>query len=170
MDIMWELRVAGELAFAMLLAGIIGLERETAHKPAGVRTHMLVAGAAALLVGLGHALVTAFAAHAPNPDSPLRLQTDPIRIVEAIVTGVSFLGAGTIIRRARQDTVEGLTTAASLLLCAAVGIAVGVGRFVLAALATTAALLVLRGVKKIEIWVQQRRRKEEADDAGLNDE
>ena len=95
MDISWELKVTGQVAVAMVLGGLIGLERETANKPAGFRTHMLVAGAAALLVGLGHALIEEFDRH-----TGLRLQSDPIRIVEAIVTGVSFLGAGTIFRRA----------------------------------------------------------------------
>jgi len=159
MNAAWELKVAMEVAFAMVLSGLIGAEREAAHKPAGVRTHMLVAGAATLLVGLGHALVDEFTHHADT--GTLRLQTDPVRIVEAIVTGVSFLGAGTIIRRARHDTVEGLTTAASLLLCAAIGIAIGVERFILATAVTVLAFLVLRGVKGVELWLQRRRQSNE---------
>jgi putative Mg2+ transporter-C (MgtC) family protein len=119
----WEWKVVGEVALAMLLGGLIGIEREAANKPAGFRTHMLVSGAAALLVSLGHALVETF-----QSDAPLRLQSDPIRIVEAIVTGVSFLGAGTIFRRARGEHVEGLTTAAALLLSAALGICVALER------------------------------------------
>jgi len=147
MDAQWELKVAGEVAVAMLLGGLIGIEREAAHKPAGFRTHMLVAGAAALLVGLGHALVGAFSEH-----GSLRLQSDPIRIVEAIVTGVSFLGAGTIFR-SRHHHIEGLTTAASLLLVAGLGVAVAVERFVLAGSVTVLALVVLRGVRFIERWI-----------------
>jgi putative Mg2+ transporter-C (MgtC) family protein len=117
---------------------------------------MLVAGAAALLVGLGHALIDAFRVHATS--DLLRVQTDPIRIVEAIVTGVAFLGAGTIFRRSHEETVEGLTTAACLLVCAAIGISVAVERFVLAACVAVLALLVLRGVKALELWFARRRK------------
>ena len=85
----------------------------------------------------------------------MRLQSDPIRIVEAIVTGVSFLGAGTIFR-AKGKHVEGLTTAASLLMCAALGVCVAVERFVLAVSVTALSLLVLRGVRLIERWMERR--------------
>ena len=154
MDPHWELKIAGEVALAMLLGGFIGIEREVLHKPAGFRTHMLVSGAAALLVGLGHALVQDFGQHAT-----LRLQSDPIRIVEAIVTGVSFLGAGTIFR-AKGRHVEGLTTAASLLMCAALGVCVAVERFILAASVTALVLLVLRGARMVERWVAVRNESE----------
>lgn len=148
MEFSWELRVAAEVGVAMLLGGLIGIEREAAHKPAGFRTHMLVAGSAALLVGLGHALVMEFGQHAQT-----HLQSDPIRIVEAIVTGVSFLGAGTIFRRRRGKTVEGLTTAASLLVCAALGVCVALERFVLAGTVTVLVLLVLRVIGHFERWI-----------------
>lgn len=154
MEATWELKVAAEVAFAMLLGGLIGIEREAAHKPAGFRTHMLVSGSAALLVGLGHALVIEFGQHAT-----LRLQSDPIRIVEAIVTGVSFLGAGTIFR-AKGEHIEGLTTAASLLMCAALGVCVAVERFILAGTVTVLALLVLRGARSIERRIGQKSRSE----------
>jgi putative Mg2+ transporter-C (MgtC) family protein len=139
----WEaqLQVLGEVALAMLLGGLIGLEREAADKPAGLRTHMLVAGAAALLVGLGGAMVRHFATTA---DGDL-IRGDPIRVIEAIIGGISFLGAGTILHR-RADRVEGLTTAASILFAAAIGIAVALLQLVLAVGATTLALGVLRGL------------------------
>src|SRR5882672_7797337 len=124
MDAIWELKVAGEVAVAMLLGGLIGLEREAARKPAGFRTHMLVSGAAALFVGAGHALVMAFGEQAFGEHAAVRVQSDPIGLVGAIVTGVSFLGAGTIIFRREREAVEGLTTAASLLLSAALGVCV----------------------------------------------
>src|SRR5687768_4476514 len=89
-----QLEVIGEVALAMLLGGVIGFERELADKPAGFRTQMLVAGAAALLVGLGDAMMLRFMS-----DTKLQVTGDPIRIVEAIITGISFLGAGTIFRR-----------------------------------------------------------------------
>jgi putative Mg2+ transporter-C (MgtC) family protein len=75
---------------------------------------------------------------------------DPIRIVEAIVTGISFLGAGTIFRRDSSEQVKGLTTAASILLCAAVGISVALRQFVLSIGVTVLALIVLRGLTGIE--------------------
>jgi putative Mg2+ transporter-C (MgtC) family protein len=140
-----QLEIIGEVALAMLLGGIIGFEREMADKPAGFRTQMLVAGAAALLVGLADAMLRRFAG-----DSSINASSDPIRIVEAIVTGISFLGAGTIFRRDRTEQVEGLTTAASILLCAAIGISVALRQFVLAVGVTLLALFVLRGLTTIE--------------------
>ena len=140
-----QFEIIGEVALAMLLGGIIGFERELADKPAGFRTQMLVAGAAALLVGLGDAMLKRFSA-----DTSLHATSDPIRIVEAIVTGISFLGAGTIFRRDSSEQVQGLTTAASILLCAAVGISVALRQFVLAIGVTVLALIVLRGLTGIE--------------------
>jgi hypothetical protein len=78
----------------MGLGAFIGIEREITGRPAGLRTHMLVAGVAALLVGLGDVLIQSFETQVS--ESPL--QSDPIRIIKAVITGVSFLGAGTIIR------------------------------------------------------------------------
>jgi putative Mg2+ transporter-C (MgtC) family protein len=139
-----QLQVIAEVALAMLLGGVIGIERELANKPAGFRTHMLVAGSAALLIGLGEALVQHFA----TSDYAGVIQSDPMRIVGAIITGISFLGAGTIFRHETQ--VEGLTTAASLLLCGAIGMAVALHQFVIAGGITVLSLIVLRGVKFIE--------------------
>ena len=77
-------------------------------------------------------------------DPKLQATADPIRIVEAIVTGISLLGAGTIFRRDQSEQVQGLTTAASILLCAAVGISIALRQFVLAVGVTLLALVVLR--------------------------
>ena len=145
MNWLMQFEIIGEVALAMLLGGVIGFERELADKPAGFRTQMLVAGAAALLVGLGDAMLLRFMS-----DPKLQATADPIRIVEAIVTGISFLGAGTIFRRSESEQVQGLTTAASILLCAAVGISVALRQFVLAVGVTLLALLVLRGLTGIE--------------------
>jgi hypothetical protein len=98
MDWLTQLQVIAEVALAILLGGVIGIERELANKPAGFRTHMLVAGSAALLVGLGEALVQRFA----TSDYAAIIQSDPMRIVGAIITGISFLGAGTIFRHETQ--------------------------------------------------------------------
>ncbi|MDQ3458312.1 MAG: MgtC/SapB family protein [Deinococcota bacterium] len=147
-----QFQVISEVALAMLLGGLVGLERELADKPSGLRTHMIVAGAAALLVGLGDALLGRF-----NASVDVGIRTDPIRIVEAIIAGVSFLGAGTIFRRGKSEQVEGITTAASLLLVSAIGISVALRQHVLAVGVTVLALTVLRGVNLIERWLDGRK-------------
>lgn len=136
----YQIFLVGRIAIAMILGGLIGLERELVDKPAGLRTHMLVAGAACLFVGLADVLVASFADVAGTGV----MRTDPIRIVEAIITGISFLGAGTIFTRGRGGAVEGLTTAASILLAAAVGISVALSQYVLAVGVTLMALVVLK--------------------------
>ncbi|MDQ3396636.1 MAG: MgtC/SapB family protein [Deinococcota bacterium] len=152
MDLRMQFQVISEVALAMLLGGLVGLERELADKPSGLRTHMIVAGAAALLVGLGDALLGRF-----NASVDVGIRTDPIRIVEAIIAGVSFLGAGTIFRRGKSEQVEGITTAASLLLVSAIGISVALRQHVLAVGVTVLALTVLRGVNLIERWLDGRK-------------
>lgn len=137
---------------AVVLGGLIGAEREMARKPAGLRTHMLVAGTAALIVGLGTLLVSHFEAQEPSGI----LRADPIRLLEAIVTGVSFLGAGTIIRSRDEGAVHGLTTAASLLFTAVVGSTVALEQYVLAAGATVMLLLTLRTMGLVEARLVRR--------------
>lgn len=132
-----------EIGVAALLGGAVGFERERADKPAGLRTHMLVAASAALLVGLADSMVGSLG-------QTSQVQADPIRVLEAIITGVAFLGAGTIIQRRRTRSVEGLTTAASLLLVASVGAAVALDRLVLAVGVTVLTLLILRTVETAE--------------------
>lgn len=138
----WQLQLTllAGVAFAMLLGGVIGYEREIRHRPAGLRTHMLIAGAAALLLGIGDLV----AEHFSDETYSQLLRVDPIRIIEAVVTAVAFIGAGTIIQHARHEAVLGLTTAASILLTAAVGITVGLQQYVLAIGVTVLALVVLR--------------------------
>ena len=110
---MTQFRMLGEVALAMLLGALLGLERQFANKPAGLRTHMLVAGAAAMLVEGARALAQQFLS---VPASPL-IRFDPAPVITAVVTAVGFLGAGTILRHG-DDQVEGLTTAASMLFAA----------------------------------------------------
>ncbi len=135
-----QLKILGFVAIALSLGAVIGFERETSGKPAGFRTHMFVAGAAALLVMLGELLVTRF--HEDYANSLIR--ADPLRIIEAVIVGVSFIGAGTIFRRGGRETVQGLTTAASLLFTASVGICVALAEWWLAAGVTVLALVMLR--------------------------
>jgi putative Mg2+ transporter-C (MgtC) family protein len=151
MTLSFELQVTGEVLLAMLFGGLIGFDREQANKPAGLRTHMLVAGAAALLVGLSNVLVDGVGS------SGERVTVDPIRIIEAIITGVAFIGAGTILRRDRKEQVEGLTTAASLLMSAATGVSVALHQFILAAGVTLLTLFVLRALFMIENWLAKKR-------------
>jgi len=127
-----QLFIILEVIVAMVLGGVIGYDRQLADKPAGFRTHMLVAGAAALFVGLGNLAVARF--HAAFADTTVR--SDPIRLFEAIITGVSFLGAGTIIRRSVGNRVEGITTAASLLFTAAIGATIGLAEWFLGVVLT----------------------------------
>jgi putative Mg2+ transporter-C (MgtC) family protein len=136
-----EVELALRLIGAALLGGLIGLEREVRDQPAGFRTHMLVALGSCLFT-----LVSAYGFGAFLGEPNVRF--DPTRIAAQIVTGIGFLGAGAILRSGMS--VRGLTTAASLWVVAAIGLAVGAGAYVLS-VATTAitllALLVLRPVR-----------------------
>jgi putative Mg2+ transporter-C (MgtC) family protein len=127
MDNPSELQMLGKVLIGALLGGLVGLEREFAEKPAGLRTHMLVGATAAFFVMLGTRMISLF-----GPQDFLRV--DPLRIIEAIVVGISFLGAGTIFKYTRQGegVVEGLTTSASILAVAAIGIAVALNAFIVA--------------------------------------
>jgi putative Mg2+ transporter-C (MgtC) family protein len=148
-----QLKILGDVGLATLLGGLIGLERELADKPAGLRTHMLVAATSALLVGLSDMLVDSFSA-----SGGAQYGTDPIRVVQAIVIGIGFLGAGTIIQRGRSENIEGLTTGASLLLAASLGICVALKQFALAISVTVLALVVLCLLGLLEKWLYHRRK------------
>jgi putative Mg2+ transporter-C (MgtC) family protein len=148
LDYNWEqqLQIVASVAIATVLGALVGTERELADRPAGLRTHAILAAAACLLVRLGDILVAHFVADSP----PGVLRADPIRIVEAVVTGTAFLGAGTIFRhRGAAEHVEGLTTAASLLLVAAIGISVALQQIIVAVLITGLSLLLLRVVRVV---------------------
>jgi len=145
----WQ--ILGYVALAMVLGAAVGVEREAKDKPAGLRTHMLVAGAAALLVALGDVVIMSYDL---DLDQQL-LQSDPIRIMEAVITGVSFLGAGTIIRHRGSQEVEGLTTAASLLFVAGIGLCVALSQAILAVGLTLLVLLTLRGLSYLRRQVSE---------------
>jgi len=139
----YQIQVLAYVAISMVLGGLVGLDRQLADKPAGLKTHMLVAGSATLFVSLGQIIVLSYDV------GPELMKTDPIRIIEAVITGVSFLGAGTIIKR-WSNKVEGLTTAATLLLVAAVGVCVALAQIPLAVGVALLVLLTLRGIRFIE--------------------
>ena len=144
MDWIEELRVLPGVLYAMALGGAIGFERELKDRPAGFRTHMLVAGTAALLLGLSR-MVLEDARYAGDG-----LQIDPLRLVEAVVAGVSFIGAGTIFASRSGESVQGITTAASLLTVAAIGITVGFRYYLLALAITVLTLAVLTLLRALE--------------------
>jgi putative Mg2+ transporter-C (MgtC) family protein len=146
-----QLEILIRVAAAMLLGGLIGLEREIADKPAGLRTHMLVAATAALLVSLSRPLVESFTFYTDVP------RGDPIRIVQAIIVGIGFLGAGTIIQGGSRNRIEGLTTGASLLLSTALGIAVAARQYILAIGTTALALIVLAILGLLERWLSRKK-------------
>jgi putative Mg2+ transporter-C (MgtC) family protein len=137
-----ELTWLGRLAVAMALAGILGWEREKVGKSAGLRTHMLVAFGAALFAILGEALVEDFSRYGE------RLRFDPIRILEAVLTGVGFMAAGMIFLARDEERVKGLTTAAAIWATAGVGVATGVGEYVLAVGGTILVFVVLHLIRR----------------------
>lgn len=126
------------IAIAAACGAVLGIEREIAGKPAGIRTHIFVSAGSALMMILGQEIVDQFAVQ--EKDSLLK--ADPIRILQAIVVGISFLGAGTIVHQ-KQEGVEGLTTAATIYLTAGIGVATAVGRVSLALTLTAFAAFVL---------------------------
>src|SRR5690349_5458802 len=145
-SVAWQLEVLAEVALAILLGGCIGFERELAEKPAGLRTHMMMSAAATLLVALGDVLLE----HFGRDNGSNLVQSDPMRIVGAVVTSASIVAAGTIFRRPDQGAVEGLTTASSLLLTSAIGIAVALRQFVLAVACVVLIVVILRGLGWVE--------------------
>lgn len=136
------------LLVAAVLSGLIGWERERHQQGghgAGLRTHILVGVSAALFIVLGESLVTSFA----KEDDQVRF--DMIGILGAVVSGVSFLGAGAIFSSKGSEGAKGLTTAAGLLATAAVGVACGLHLYVLAAGATALFLFTLGPLSRLSL-------------------
>jgi putative Mg2+ transporter-C (MgtC) family protein len=132
---------------AALLGGAVGFDREVRRKPAGMRTHMLVATGSALFYAAGILIL--------DETVGTQLDGDVLRVPAAIVTGVGFLGAGAIMRAG--DRVTGLTTAAGIWVVAAIGLLAGAGFFVLAIGATALVLLIVN----ILAWIYYRVQKAE---------
>lgn len=133
--------IAIRIVVALVLGGLIGLERELGDHPAGFRTHILVCIGSALLVILS---IYGFAQFAYEPN----VRMDPARLAAQVVTGIGFLGAGTIMRTGLSIT--GLTTAASLWVVAAIGLSVGAGFYVGALITTFVAIISLFLLNKLE--------------------
>lgn len=147
-----ELWILLRLVVASLLGGVIGFEREHTGKHAGLRTHMLVALGSAMFMSFMDLLAIESRPLAPAGEvGNFRVQIEPMAVVTAIVTGISFLGAGTIFTSGQGRQVKGLTTAASIWVTAAIGIAVGLESYLLAAGATLLVLVILRLLIRLEL-------------------
>jgi putative Mg2+ transporter-C (MgtC) family protein len=131
------------LLLATVLAGIVGLEREARNKTAGLRTHMLVGLGAATFVVLTVELV-----HDPIWPHDKDIQQDPMRVIDAVVTAVGFLGGGAIIRG--DGRVRGITTGAGIWAAGSIGIACGLGRLSIALLLSVLAVIILSAVGAVE--------------------
>lgn len=153
----WQV-VATRLLGAVLFCGFIGFERESRNRPAGLRTHMLVGLAAAL-----YTLLMLEMLHNTSVEGT-EIRMDPLRIIEAVTSGVAFLAAGMIVFS--QGKVKGLTTGTSLWLAAAVGVSAGLGVWMMAVLATVLALIIIRGIK----FAEDKAGKRGSHDPGAEDE
>ena len=134
-DISLVIRLAVRLFLAAIMGGVLGFQRERSGKAAGLRTHMLVALGSALFVLI--------------PQQAGMSLADLSRVMQGVVSGIGFIGAGAIMKQDGDQQVKGLTTAAGLWLTAAVGIAAGIGREASAILGTFLALLILSALQRV---------------------
>lgn len=134
-----DMEMIGRLLLTLFLSGLIGLERQVHRRTAGLRTHILVALGSCLI------MLTSMYVFDIYKD---RVSLDPARIAAGVITGIGFLGAGTIIRD--PEGVRGLTTAASLWVVAGIGLAVGTGFNKIAVIATVLVLIVLHFLRYAE--------------------
>jgi putative Mg2+ transporter-C (MgtC) family protein len=149
-DVDHLIRVTVRLLLAATLGGLLGYERERTGKAAGLRTHMLVAMGAALF--------------ALAPFEKGMALPDLSRVIQGIVTGIGFIGAGAILKQSEQGWVRGLTTAAGIWLTSAIGIAVGIGEMGTALVGTVLALVVLAIVPRIAHWAGEGEEMTQPDD------
>ena len=134
------LEIIGRLVMAMLFGAAIGINRERQGKPAGLRTHSLVA--------LGGALFTVIALLLSGNDA-----SATARILQGITAGIGFIGAGVIMRRPETQDVHGLTTAAAIWLVSAIGVAIGAGLWRTSLVALTLGLFILIVGETIDRWL-----------------
>lgn len=149
------LAVAIRLGLACLLGFAIGFEREVRDRPAGLRTHMLTALAAAVFAVIA---IEFIGLYGEDDDGT---QLDPIRVVEAVTAGVAFLAAGTIIQS--RGKVRGLTTGAGMWLAGAIGLACGAGFLDIACISAAFALLVLVPMRIMEHHVFEKKKRDKAE-------
>lgn len=155
MDIIWEELTSGlpdmrqlvhvliKLTAATLLGAVVGFQRERAGKPAGLRTHMLVTLGTAVFV---------------LACSAVGMGADPLsRVIQGIITGIGFIGAGSILKLDRERDIQGLTTAAGIWMTAAIGVAVGLGSLGVALLSTVFTLIILSFAVQFERRIDEKR-------------
>ncbi|MBO6585234.1 MAG: MgtC/SapB family protein [Gracilimonas sp.] len=138
-----------DVSIALILGGVLGLEREWKQKPAGLRTNMIIAGSAALLVSLGRVVVQDFGTLAATES----FGVDPIRMLHAVIVGVSFIGAGTILKSTSKTMVRYLTTSATILMAAGIGISIALKQYMLGAGATVILVTVNFLFTRLNKWV-----------------
>jgi putative Mg2+ transporter-C (MgtC) family protein len=129
-------RVLLRLVMAVILGGLVGLERGAAGKAAGLRTHSLVTLGAALVVIVAGLMNMA--------------EADQSRVLQGLVTGIGFIGGGAILKLTDERRIRGLTTAAGIWMTASIGIAVGAGKLTTALIATALTFVVLRLLRDVE--------------------
>jgi putative Mg2+ transporter-C (MgtC) family protein len=135
-----------QIFVVLLCSGIIGLERQISHKPAGIRTSILITLGSMLFVK--YSIIASYDVGAPN--------ADPARVMGQVVTGIGFLGAGTIMNRG--GLVGGLTTASTIWVQAAIGAIIGLGYYADALVFSLLVIFVLQGLSKLEIWFRLSRK------------
>ncbi len=131
-----------QILVLLLCAGLIGFERQVSKKPAGIRTSILIAMGSMLFVK--YSIIAGHDVGAPN--------ADPARVMGQVVSGIGFLGAGTIMNK--EGLVAGLTTASTIWVEAAIGAIIALGYFVDAFMFSVLVIFVLQGVSQIEIWLR----------------
>ena len=141
-DVSDLVRITLRLSVAAILGALLGIEREAKGKAAGVRTHMLVAVSCALFVLIPQMSGTANA--------------DMTRVIQGVIAGIGFLGAGAIIKGRDDESVRGFTTAAGIFMTAAIGIAAGLGREATALLSTILALVIFSIAPVIVNWFEKK--------------
>jgi len=134
-----EAQIVFRVLLAVCFSSLIGLEREHAHRPAGLRTHILVCVGACLVMLTSEFIYKEYHQFSPN--------TDVARLGAQVISGIGFLGAGTIIRNG--SSVKGLTTAASIWVVGCIGLATGMGFYFGATIATITIFLCLAHIKKL---------------------
>jgi len=139
------------LTAAVALAAVVGLDREIRGMPAGLRTHMLVALGAAAFLLVGFEILFATAEGDPSA------RIDPTRIVEGVIGGIGFLGAGSIIRSG--GTIHGITSGAAIWVAGAIGVACATGNIILAAMVTAFAVVIIALLGLIEPAIAKARRR-----------
>ena len=138
---MEELQLVPRLVAAFAIGMALGIERERRRKPAGLRTHVLVSISAATLMALSELLRQGLPATAG----------DPVRMAQGVLTGIGFIGAGTIVRQG--DAVIGLTTAGTIWTAAALGLVAGAGYYVLAVTAASLAVIAINFLGRLDRWL-----------------